>query len=104
MRFVPRFNTIGRPLAANQSVTVHIPIGAARRVLTVHKDAIIKRGLKSLVFVAVDGNVEQREISVGEAVGSRYEVLAGLREGELVVVRGNERLRSGDKVVIDGDS
>jgi hypothetical protein len=31
-------------------------------------------------------------------------VLEGLKEGELVVVRGNERLRPGDKVRIDGAS
>ncbi len=40
----------------------------------------------------------------GEAVGSRYEVLTGLEEGDMVVVRGNERLRPGDKVRIDGAS
>jgi multidrug efflux pump subunit AcrA (membrane-fusion protein) len=101
VRFVPRFNAIGRPLAADQSVTVHIPVGAARSVLTVHKDAIIKRGPKSLVFVAIDGSVEQREIQVGEAVGSRYEILGGLEKGDVVVVRGNERLRPGDKVRIN---
>jgi RND family efflux transporter MFP subunit len=101
VRFVPRFNAIGRPLAADQSVTVHIPVGAARSVLTVHKDAIIKRGPKSLVFVAIDGSVEQREIQVGEAVGSRYEILDGLEKGDVVVVRGNERLRPGDKVRIN---
>jgi len=104
VRFVPRFNAIDRPLAADQSVTVHIPVGAARTVLTVHKDAIIKRGRKSLVFVAADGSVEQREISLGEAVGSRFEVLSGLEKGEVVVVRGNERLRQGDKVRINGAS
>jgi RND family efflux transporter MFP subunit len=104
VRFVPRFSDIGRPLAADQSVTVHIPVGPARSVLTVHKDAIIKRGSKNLVFVAVEDNVEQREIAVGEAVGSRYEVLDGLQQGDQVVVRGNERLRPGDKVRVDGAS
>jgi multidrug efflux pump subunit AcrA (membrane-fusion protein) len=101
---VPRFNATGRPLAANQSVMVHIPIGAARTVLTVHKDAIIKRGLASIVYVVDNGTAEMRRITLGEPTGSRYEVLDGLAEGDRVVVRGNERLRPGDKVRVDGAS
>ncbi len=104
VRFVPTFDGTERPLAANQSVTVYVPQGAPRTVLTVHKDAVIKRGEEALVFVAKGDVAEARQITLGEAVGGRYEVLAGLREGELVVVRGNERLQTGDKVVIDGAS
>jgi multidrug efflux pump subunit AcrA (membrane-fusion protein) len=73
-------------------------------VLSVHKDAVIKRGEVASVFVAKDDTAEERAVSLGEAVGSRYEVLAGLEEGELVVVRGNERLRTGDRLRIDGAS
>lgn len=104
VRFVPHLGETASPLAANQSITVYVPIGAPRNVRTVHKDAVIKRGEKNLVFVVVDGSAEQRAITVGEAVGSRFEVLDGLADGDLVVVRGNERLRSGDKVQIIGAS
>ena len=104
VRFVPNFNDTGRPLAADQSVTVWVPVGAPRTVLTVHKDAVIKQGDTATVFVASGDVAEPREITLGEAIGSRYEVLEGLKEGELVVVRGNERLRPGDKVRIDGAS
>jgi RND family efflux transporter MFP subunit len=104
VRFIPEFNQIDQPLAADQSVTVHVPVGAPRVVLSVHKDAVIKQGDIAMVFVANSEVAEPREITLGEAVGSRYEVLTGLQEGELVVVRGNERLRPGDKVRIDGAS
>ena len=101
VRFVPEFGATARPLAADQSVTVYIPVGAPRNVLTVHKDAIIKRGLASLVYVVQGDTAEMRRIILGEPTGSRYEVLDGLDKGESVVVRGNERLRPGDKVRID---
>lgn len=104
VRFIPEFNQTDRPLAADQSVTIHVPVGAPRVVLSVHKDAVIKQGDTAMVFVANGEVAEPREITLGEAVGSRYEVLTGLEEGELVVVRGNERLRPGDKVRIDGAS
>jgi RND family efflux transporter MFP subunit len=104
VRFIPTFNDTERPLAADQSVTVWVPVGTPRTVLTVHKDAVITEGDRATVFVANGDVAEPREISLGEAVGSRYEVLDGLEEGDLVVIRGNERLRPGDKVRIDGAS
>ena len=101
VRFVPSFSQTERPLAADQSVTVWVPVGAPRTVLTVHKDAVITHGGAAMVFVTKGEVAEPREITLGEAVGSRYEVLSGLEEGDMVVVRGNERLRPGDKVRID---
>lgn len=104
VRFVPDFGDTDRPLATEQSVTVYIPASAPRSVLTVHKDAVIKRGPTSIVYVVKDDTAEARQITLGEPTGSRYEVLDGLSDGERVVVRGNERLRPGDKVRIDGAS
>ncbi len=92
VRFSARLDT-SNPLAANQSVTLHIPLGAMRTVITVHKDAILNRGGKSLVFMAIDGIATARPVRLGEAVGERFVVLDGLVPGDLVVVRGNERVR-----------
>lgn len=104
VRFIPEIGETGRRLATEQSVTVYIPASAPRNVLTVHKDAVIKRGPRSVVYVIKDDTAEVRQITLGEPTGSRYEVLDGLSEGEIVVVRGNERLRPGDKVRVDGAS
>lgn len=103
-RFVPRFDDRPQRLAVDQSVTLYIPVGAARNVLSVHKDGIIRRGGKDLVYVVDDDVARIRPIRLGDAVGSRFEVLGGLQEGELVVVRGNERLRPDAKVAIDRGS
>ncbi len=85
-------------LAMNQSVTVLVPIGQERDVLSVHKDAVIPRGGKNIVFVAVDGKAERRAVQLGNAIGNRFEVTGGLGKGDLVVVRGNERLRPGQAI------
>ena len=97
VRFTPDFGE-HTDLAANQSVTLHLPAGKARTVLTVHKDAVLNRKGKTLVFVINGDGVEIRPVRLGQAVGGRFEVLAGLRAADLVVVRGNERLRPGQKV------
>ena len=63
-----------------------------------HKDAIVRGVDGATVFVVVDGVAERRRVGLGEAIGARFEVLRGLEPGELVVVRGNERLMSGQAV------
>ncbi len=108
VRFVPEFSAeataAAGPMADEQSVTVQIPVGAPRQIVSVHKDAIIKRPGDTIVFVVIDGRAEPRPITLGEAVGNRYEVLQGLAEGDRIVVRGNERLRPGAPVLIDGET
>ncbi len=88
------------PLAANQSITLQIPVGAPRTVISVHKDAILSRGGRRLVYLAKGGIATVRPVELGESIGVRFEVLDGLISGDLVVVRGNERLRPEQAVVI----
>jgi len=101
VRFEPDFTRNRERLADAQSVIVQIPVGIQRDILSVHKDAIIKRGNESIVFVVSGEEAQSRVIKLGEAAGSRIEVLAGLSQGEQVVVRGNERLRGGASVRIN---
>lgn len=91
----------GGGFAANQDVVVHVPLGRDREVLTVHKDAVLHRGGRYEVFVAADGGTAQlRPVTIGDAIDSRFVVRDGLSEGELVVVRGNERLYPGQSITV----
>lgn len=98
VRFTPTFANGHANLAVNQSVTLSIPLGRGGDVVTVHKDAVINRQGKSLVFVVKDGAALKRVVKLGQAVGPRFQVLEGLEPGDSVVIRGNERLRTGQKV------
>lgn len=100
VRFTPKFGKPVAGLADAQTVTVNVPLGASREVLTVHKDAIIKRGDKSLVYVVADEVAEARTVRLGESAGARIEIMSGLKAGDQVIVRGNERLRPGAQVKI----
>ena len=102
VRFVPNIVQARRALAHDQSVTLQIPIGPERQVLSVHKDAVIIQRDQNMVFVALGDEAQARPVVLGEAVGSRFEVRDGLDAGDLAVVRGNERLRPGDKIRIAG--
>jgi hypothetical protein len=85
-------------LAVNQPATLQLPAGGAREVVSVHKDAVLRRGGRDMVYLVRDGAATPRTVALGEAVGSRFQVLDGLVPGDLVVVRGNERLRPGQPV------
>lgn len=98
VRFSVAFGGDAGLLAAEQSVTLLAPAGAQREFLSVHKDAIVRRATGAVVFVVADGVAEIRAVQTGVASGERIEVLSGLAEGELAVVRGNERLQPGQAV------
>lgn len=55
---------------------------------------------ESVVFLVRDGRVEKRTVHLGDKRGTDVEVLAGLTQGERIVVRGPEDLRAGQAVEI----
>jgi RND family efflux transporter MFP subunit len=85
-------------VAIGQSITVFIPVSAPREVIAVPKDALVQARGGWTVFVAADGKAEPRPVEIGVALGDRFEVLNGLAEGDVVVTRGNERLRPGQDI------
>ncbi len=104
VRFTPEFISYDHTIAANQSVVLHIPSGAAKNAVTVHKDAITQRRGNRVVFVIKETErgmrVDMRPVTLGDAFGLRFEVLKGLKPGDRVVIRGNERLRPRQKVKV----
>ena len=98
VRLSPELGGRSGSLASNQSVTVQIPIGGANEVVTVHKDAIVILKGRTMVYVVEDGKAAIRQVMTGNAIGARFEVKSGLKPGDIVVVRGNERLRPGQSV------
>lgn len=89
-------------IAAGQSLTVSIPISAPRTALSVPKDALVQGRGGWTVYVEQDGAAQPRTIQIGAALGDRFEVLSGLNAGDMVVVRGNERLRPGQPIAAGG--
>ncbi len=74
--------------------------GAIR--LLVPRSAVREDGGSQVVFVYRDGRVERRAVRLGEVRGNDHEVIAGLSDGEQVVVKGWEGLRDGSRVQLKG--
>ncbi|MEX2450419.1 MAG: efflux RND transporter periplasmic adaptor subunit [Rhodospirillales bacterium] len=101
VRFSTSFKDKSQALAANQSVTLHIPIAKLRDIVTVHKDAVINREGKNVVFVVEKRRARLKEVILGDAIGNRFEVIQGLEPEDRVVIRGNERLKDGKRVTTE---
>ena len=91
-------NEISRNLFVGENVNIFIPIGPGLKAPTVHKDAILKREGMSLVYVVEEEKAIIKPLKLGDGVGNRFIVLGGIQEGDTVVIKGNERLRPGQKV------
>jgi len=98
VRLVAKFGDDAWRFANNQSISVKLPLSSGSRILTVHKDAVVARANGSVVFVVKGTNATMRNVKLGRGIGNKFEILDGLKPGEKVVVRGNERLGAGAPV------
>jgi RND family efflux transporter MFP subunit len=122
-------NPILNNAAKHQSPTIKagmiaravVPTGAKRKGLLIPKDALVLGGPSPTVFVVdatvpdindpIDdnpatgsltntGKVRPVPVSMGASAGRLIEIKGPIKAGQLVVVRGNERLRPGQDVAI----
>ena len=83
-----------------------LPVGPTGSVTVVPKDAVVLGLGRPLVYVidgvsggsTSTGTVRPVEVALGAAVDGSVEVRGGVEPGQLVVTRGNERLRPGAAV------
>ncbi|MDP9902967.1 efflux RND transporter periplasmic adaptor subunit [Variovorax ginsengisoli] len=74
--------------------------GVDEAALLVPQQAVTRApdGSASALVIGADDKVAKRTITVGRAVGNRWQVLAGLAVGDRVMVEGSQRARVGDLV------
>src|ERR1700687_3928910 len=94
-------------LLPNINVSVRINSHERINVLTVPRGAVEAEGGQRFVFVVLrnalgvgKATLEKREIRVGIADATNYEVLSGLQEGEMVALPGDVDLKDGMAVKI----
>ena len=88
---------IGIGMLAN----VDMPVGEPRAAVVVPKDAVVSGPQGRVVWLFEDGNVRSVPVRTGDAVGAWIAVEGEVGEGDVVVVRGNERLRPGMAVTAE---
>src|SRR5262249_40438571 len=69
----------------------------------VPEEALLTEGTRQFVFVVKDGSTAKREIKIGERNDGSVEVVSGVKDGDLVVVGGIQKVRNGSPVKIAAD-
>ena len=96
---------VGGLLKPGMFAQVELQVGNKSAVLTIPDSAVLDTGTRRIVLVQLmEGRFEPREVKLGSRSDSYVEVLAGVREGEQVVVAANFLIdaESNLKAVIGG--
>ena len=80
--------------------SLKIPVGKSSPRLLIHKDALISKGQKQIVYIFDKGLAKQNFVKIGLSIGNKIEIIDGIKEGQLVVIKGNENLRPNQSIKI----
>lgn len=69
-----------------------------REALVIPEQAVMIRGDEKYVFVAEDGIARRASVTLGSRMPGRVEVVSGLAIDDRVIVTGQDRLSSGDRI------
>ncbi len=100
-QFELRLDIAPNRFPVGQTLRVSIPTSTARQALAVPRDALVLRPEGISVFV-VEGDNTARQVTVtpGISAAELIEIIGAVNDGEMVIIRGNERLRPGQKISI----
>lgn len=82
-------------LLPNVNVEVRIMVRTRQGALVIDRSAVRFDSGKHFVFLFDGDKIHRREISVGVASATKYEVVAGLKDGDRVALPGDQELRDG---------
>ena len=97
--FIAKVNLSQKGLKSGMFGRGRISLGNTVNGMRVLKKAIVERGALTTVWVVDKNNIARmRLVKVGTSAGDRVEILAGLSDGERVVVGGVESVSEGSRV------
>ncbi len=86
---------------AGQLVKVTVPIQDAHPSLTIHRDALILRKDGTFVVkIDAENKAHRLLVTVGKGTSDRVSIEGDLQSGDKIAIRGAERLREGQSVVV----
>lgn len=95
----------GRELRPGMYAKVDVTFDTVSNIV-VPDQAIVKQqgsGQKSVFVVGPESTVISKVVELGRHFDSSYEILSGIEEGEIVVVKGHTGLFNGSKVSVKGE-
>ncbi|WP_137176936.1 efflux RND transporter periplasmic adaptor subunit [Roseomonas sp. AR75] len=94
VRVISEFENPQEVLKPGLFMTVDIEMQRREDAMLVAEEALDPLGDRNFVFVVRDNRAKRVEVRLGQRLQGEVEVLSGVRAGEMVVVRGIQRLRN----------
>lgn len=105
-RTAPIEITVDNPnhrLNSGMFAKVKLIINKRKDVLVVLKEAVIGKEPDAYVFTVDNNKAALKKVSLGIRHGPNVEVTSGLKEGDMAVIIGQQRLRDGSWVTVETD-
>ena len=92
----------GLALLPGMCVRARLPQGVLPEALLVPEEAVLRTagGGTQLVIVSPEGTALRRDVHLGPRIGNRVVVASGLRPGETVAIRGQDRVPAGSVTAV----
>ncbi|UUZ86982.1 efflux RND transporter periplasmic adaptor subunit [Paenibacillus sp. P26] len=87
-------------LKPGMRVKLQLGSGDQQEAVAVPISSIVKEGNDSFVYVLAGDQVEKRKVTLGRVNDTNREALNGVKEGEQVVVSGQQELKDKDKAAV----
>ena len=88
----------GHRLIPGMFARMDVILRRAENVPVISNAALLRKGPEVYVYIVNNKTAHQRILKLGLAEGDRHEVVEGLSEGDMVVIKGQSMLRQGDAV------
>jgi RND family efflux transporter MFP subunit len=95
---VSAFFEANRNLVSGMGVDVSVETYHNGNALVLSRGELVKTGEGYTVFVAHGDSAKQVPVKLGEENGLRYEIAAGLNEGDLLIYEGQQRLEADTRI------
>ncbi|MDL2229419.1 efflux RND transporter periplasmic adaptor subunit [Treponema sp. OttesenSCG-928-L16] len=89
------FDVQSRKLVSGMGLDLAVEVYRNEAALVVQRQELIRDGERYMAYLAVDGKAVPAEIRLGRERGLSFEVLGGLKEGDLLITQGGQRVFPG---------
>jgi RND family efflux transporter MFP subunit len=86
------FDVNCRDLVSGMGVDVAVETYRNDKALVLSRRELVKTNKGHTAFIVEDGRAKQIAVELGEENGLRYEIVAGLNEGDMLIYEGQQRL------------
>jgi membrane fusion protein (multidrug efflux system) len=100
-----RIDNLDRVLRPGLFARVRLIVDLRPDALVIPEQALVPRGEQRYVFRVVDGKAVLTEVRIGQRREGEVEIVAGLSQGETVIIAGQLKIRDGSEVtILDGEA